>query len=76
MERELSELWPGLARWVGASETTNRGVSSDHRSPRLLPYCLTTEERNPDALCCNTGSNWPKHGARALALSGALGGRL
>ena len=26
MEREL---WPGLVRWVGASETTNRGVSSD-----------------------------------------------
>ena len=35
--------WPRLVRWVGASETTNRGVSSDHRRPRLLPYCLTTE---------------------------------
>ena len=30
MERQL---WPGLHRWAGAaSETTNRGVSSDHRT--------------------------------------------
>ena len=35
MEREL---WPGLDRWVSASETTNRGVSSHNRSPTLLPY--------------------------------------
>ena len=41
MEREL---WPCLVRWVGASETTNRGVSSDHRSPTLLPYCSTTAD--------------------------------
>ena len=24
-------------------------------------------------LCCNTGSNWPKHGAKALAGSGSAG---
>ena len=33
-----------MDRWVSASETTNRGVSSHHRSPTLLPYCLTTED--------------------------------
>ena len=41
------ELWPGLVRWVSASETTNRGVSSHHRSPTLLPYCLTTADKEP-----------------------------
>ena len=42
MDMEL-ELWPGLHRWVDAFKTTNRGVSSNHRSRTLLPYCLTTE---------------------------------
>ena len=41
MEREL---WPGLVRWLGASDTTNRGVSSDHRNPRLLNFCSTTAD--------------------------------
>ena len=40
----VEKLWPGLDRWVSASETTNRGVSSHNRSPTLLPYCLTTDE--------------------------------
>ena len=33
MEREL---WPGLDRWVSASETTNRGVLSHHRGAALV----------------------------------------
>ena len=65
MEREL---WPGLVRWVGTSETTNRGVSSDHRSPTLLPYCSTTAdsprlERRPGDAC---GDAAARAGAAAM----------
>ena len=45
LERKQSEVTrkPKLCAGLGASETTNRGVSSDHRSRKLLPCCLTTD---------------------------------